>query len=839
MTQYIYGDIRIQFFGAEIIRIEQMKDGRFCDENTFFIPNKSNYLNINVDFTVDETGISFGKYRIHFPKNERTLLGLSIEKEGKTVYKYKKFDNTGELPSLAKTPCVFALSDNPRIVVPNNGYSYRGNIRNSGYVIDEYVQDVYLFLCEKDAKKLRKLFVELTGRNELVRLSLLGSWNSKYYAYTEETAKKLIENYERHDIPLDVMVIDTDWRECKNGWGYDVNRKLFPDMKRFIDYAHSHGVEIMFNDHPEPVDGASVFEPREIKYREENLQNLLNIGLDAWWYDRNWTTCLISPTKGVSCETFGLYLYYDITKNYFSNRDGENFTRPVIMGNVNDVFNGQYRSIKDSASHRYSVQWTGDNLCDLDSLTREIENLIKCSDNCIPYVNSDCGGHRGDPGKELFVRWMQFGTLSPVFRPHCDDQVKCGREPWAYDEETENIVKEYIDLRYRLLPIIYKNAFNNYLCGEPIFKSLGYEYPTDKKALSRTDEYMLGNDILIAPIAGNKREPIAEKNYISPVKALFYEGTECKGEPIATSEWSRLLMKLHNESPTDGVPMYNFSARFETTVRFNEKVMLYIKTDDGSTVYVNGNKVLEDKSFHSAKLFPLCSLAAKESHRVEIEYFQASGDAFCGLYAEKVNDDDLKEVYLPIGKWLDVFDGTIYDGGKTVCKRYDLRSMPLFVRVGALLPLAYEAKNTKEQKWNKLMFDFYPNREARDSGYLYEDDTVTVAYKKGEYRKSEYEAYYDGEKEAFIIKLYATKGDFEGSKSFDNREIKIKYHLLPGAKDVKRVVVNGETAEFSVKKKDASAFPFNAEDSACDGDCLLVKFSIDVKRQYEICFYLS
>ena len=117
------------------------------------------------------------------------------------------------------------------------------------------------------------------------------------------------------------------------------------------------------------------------------------------------------------------------------------------MGNVNDVFNGQYRSIKDSASHRYSVQWTGDNLCDLDSLTREIENLIKCSDNCIPYVNSDCGGHRGDPGKELFVRRMQFGTLSPVFRSHCDDQVKCGREPWAYDRETEDIVKEYIALR--------------------------------------------------------------------------------------------------------------------------------------------------------------------------------------------------------------------------------------------------------------------------------------------------------------------------------------------------------------------------------------------------------
>lgn len=76
--------------------------------------------------------------------------------------------------------------------------------------------------------------MELTGRNELVRLSTLGGWNSKYYAYTEEEAKQLILDYEAHNVPLDVMVIDTDWRSCEHGWGYDINTKLFPDMKRFL-----------------------------------------------------------------------------------------------------------------------------------------------------------------------------------------------------------------------------------------------------------------------------------------------------------------------------------------------------------------------------------------------------------------------------------------------------------------------------------------------------------------------------------------------------------------------------------------------------------------------------
>ena len=119
------------------------------------------------------------------------------------------------------------------------------------------------------------------------------------------------------------------------------------------------------------------------------------------------------------------------------------------MGNIVNIFNGTYSGITDSASHRYSIQWTGD----IDSLpnflAQEIDSLIKCGDNAIPYMNSDCGGHLGNPDKELFIRWMQYGALSPVFRPHCTNSVERTREPWVYDEETLNIVREYNNLRYR------------------------------------------------------------------------------------------------------------------------------------------------------------------------------------------------------------------------------------------------------------------------------------------------------------------------------------------------------------------------------------------------------
>ena len=247
-NQLIFGDMRITFLGEDILRIEHKYNGVFCDEDTFFIPNRKQFQSEARSCAVHGSVLSFGEYELHLPK-DGTLTGLRLTKNGKEVYAYKPLKNSGELPPPDDTPEVFALSDNPRIFVPEGGYSAK---RKGEYRIEENAEDIYLLFAEKDAKKLRRLYVELTGRCELVRLATFGGWNSKYYAYNEEEAKQLISDYERHGVPLDNMVIDTDWRTSENGWGYDINEKLFPDMKRFIDFAHSRNVEIMVTDHPAP-----------------------------------------------------------------------------------------------------------------------------------------------------------------------------------------------------------------------------------------------------------------------------------------------------------------------------------------------------------------------------------------------------------------------------------------------------------------------------------------------------------------------------------------------------------------------------------------------------------
>lgn len=836
MKSITFGSVRIQLLSEEIVRIEYARKGKFCDDNTFFIPSRDKFGE-EPQFKQYGNYIVFGDYSLSVPEGGRGLSGITLTKNGSNVYRYKRLLNSGELPALDKTPEVFALSDNPRIIVPEGGYS---KDRKGQYKVEENVQDIYLLLCKKDAKKLRKLYVGLTGRNELVRLSTLGGWNSKYYAYTEDEAKQLISDYEKHNVPLDVMVIDTDWRSCEHGWGYDINKKLFPDMNRFLSFAHAHGVEIIFNDHPEPVDGLHVFKSKEIAYRERNLQALMKLGLDMWWYDRNWSTALISPTKNVRWETFGLYLFDEITRHFYQKQSGDKevYRRPVIMGNVVNVANGCFEKILDSASHRYSVQWTGDILSDADSLSQEVATLIRAGNDGIAYCNADCGGHIGNPDKELFIRWMQFGTLSPVFRPHCTKIVERTREPWAYDSETLDIVREYNNLRYRLLPVIYKNAYNNYETGEPVFKSLGWEYPADKHALRCDNAYMLGNNILIRPVAGRTPNAVEKKNFVEPVKAVYYNGTKLEGEPIATAEYGNLNILLNHTSPEKGVPVYNFSARFETVVEFSEPVQLYVRSDDGSTVWIDGEKVLEDKTLHSAMNFPLKVIEGGKPHKVEIEYFQAGGEAAIGLYYSEVKTGEETEVYLPAGKWLDAFSGKIYSGGKTIKRVYGINEAPLFVRLGALLPLAYAAANTGKQKWDRLVYDFYPDKNTSDKGYLYEDDTATTAYKKGKFRKSAFDAGYDAAKNAYVIKLHASEGVFEGEKYFETREIAVKYHLLKGAEDVKKITVNGENYGFATTPKDAGAFPLNTDAVSPDGKVILTKFKADLNKEYEVIFYL-
>ncbi|OXU14692.1 glycoside hydrolase family 31 protein [Sedimentisphaera salicampi] len=414
----------------------------------------------------------------------------------------KKSINRRYLPEPTEKTKAWMIADEPRYVPSRWEYNPAPEgVENNGWDMSNNAEDIYVFLPQGNWKRLRQDFIELTGKTNLVPLYALGGWDSRYHPYTQKEALNKIKKYQSKDIPLDVFVVDTDWRVGAS-IGYDINKKLFPDMERFISNAHDLGKKIMFNDHPEPQ--AEALEREEVLYRNDGLRGLFDIGLDFWWFDRNWHTC-INPPEGIAKEVFGMYIYDAVTRDYYPHR------RPLIMANYDGIDHGKINRPSNIAAHRYSIQWTGDTRSHWNSLKDEVRNAVFAGVyGPFPYLSTDVGGHMGELTTEQYCRWVQFGTLSPIFRLHCGR--KYTRDPWDYDEPCESVVREFMQMRMRLLPVLYTAARENYETGEPIIKRCDLLYPEYEEAKTN-HQYLIGDDILFAPVY----EPMKD----SPKRSLW------------------------------------------------------------------------------------------------------------------------------------------------------------------------------------------------------------------------------------------------------------------------------------------------------------------------------
>ena len=840
MKEFIFDNLKFELLDEEIIHIEKSTSAGFSCENTLFI-NEKTKLNKS-EFFVQDNGDYFtlfmNEYFAVLFKGQGLKDFKIYDKYGSILYEYKKKMNSGELPHPSKTPAIFSLFDDPRVTLPKHGYSIASFKNKEELKVENNVIDFYLLLAKGQADKLRELYVKLTGRSEFVRLKTLGFWNSRYYKYTEETAKKMILDHKEHNIPLDNMVIDTDWRKANDiGIGYDIATDLFPNMKRFFSFAHKNDVEIMFNDHPEPYqDAKTVFDEREVAFREEKLQGILKLGLDYWWYDRNWSTHLNSIDPFIKPETMGDYLFSDITKHYFQKaaKNEEIYKRPIIMSNVNNILNGQYEGILDSASHRYSIQWTGDIQSSLNALNKEVQSLIKGCANEITYINSDIGGHVGNPTKNEYIRWMQFGAFSPIFRVHCTNCVTRFREPWNYDEETLNISRDYINLRYRLIPLLYTKAHDNYETGEPLFKALAFNYG-DEKAKKNNSDYLLANDILISPFTLPEPEIIKKSHYVGKVKVSYFDNLKFEGKPVKTKTLDEVNFSYMGEAPCKEVGPFNYTARFEFKLSFKKDVNLFVASDDGATVYIDGKLVHEDSSSHAVTPADLGIISKNEVHDIRIDYYQYTGGAQMYL-ATFPSTKAIKRAYLPSDEWVDLFTGKVYEKETLVKKdETNLREMPLFIRGGSIIPLVKEANRALKLDYSKLTLDYYPSFNNEDHQVLYEDDNVTTAYKLGEFRKTYLDSYFDRNENALTVHISKAIGNF--NNEINERKIILRFNLLPNFESIKKVTINGEEVEFKFNKKDSKLMPLSFGKTSNIFDSLSVEFKEDINEEYFVKFH--
>jgi len=142
--------------------------------------------------------------------------------------------------------------------------------------------------------------------------------------------------------------------------------------------------------------------------------------------------------------------------------------------------------------------WSGDITSSWTTLQNQPGTLLNFSLAGMPYVGQDTGGFFGPPEPELYARWIEEAVYTPIMRSH--GMLDEPRWPWAFGDEALDAIKRSIELRYRMIPYIYTCAATNCFTGAPIMRPLVLEYPQDPNTFNLEDEWMLGNQLLAAPI---------------------------------------------------------------------------------------------------------------------------------------------------------------------------------------------------------------------------------------------------------------------------------------------------------------------------------------------------
>ena len=654
------------------------------------------------------------------------------------------FDGAAPVPARAFLPepgapiASWALADQPRLVPPAWGALPPPNDADpaSGWDLGNPARDVYVFLPGAGGyRQLVRDLLRLTGPIPLPPLCAFGLIDSRYYPYRQDEALNIIEEYRRRGIPLDIFVLDTDWRVGASH-GYEVNRELFPDLPGFIRAAHEQGVRIMLNDHPEPAD-PSALSPAEIGYRAKGLTSLLGQGADFWWFDRNWHTVLGSPAEGLGKETWGMRLYHDIVAAYRPDR------RPMIMSNADGIDNGHLNGPPHPASHRFPIWWTGDTRASWADLERAVRNAVRSGAlSLLPFLSDDLGGHHDTPDPELYVRFVQYGTLSPVCRLHCS--YKLHRFPWMFGEPAGSIVSEYIRLRYRLLPTLYAAARQASADGTPMLRRGDLEWPGHAEAASDT-QYLLGPDLLVAPIlqAAAPLSPIPADMLRAAdgrpgLQAEYFGNDRLQGEPAARLVEPAVRHGWFGRPPADGVEGRGFSARWTGTLGpmpADGTYRIGVRTDDGARLWLD-DRLLIDEFEQSGEVYKWRDLELRAGQRCALRAEYRNLGTWHGmfelLWGRPNGPDAARAIWVPPGTWMDPWTGTRVQGPARREAPAALHQVPMLCRGGGILFSAPLRLHTAAALWPEIRADlsWHPG-EFDTRRELYEDDGLSIAHRQG------------------------------------------------------------------------------------------------------------
>lgn len=410
-------------------------------------------------------------------------------------------------------------------------------------------RDLYFFAHGRDYAAALRDYHALTGPVPLVPRYVLGNWWSRFWRYTEESYLDLVDRFRCDGIPLSVAVVDMDWHlvdidpEIGSGWtGYTWNRELFPDPARFLRGLHERGLATTLNVHPadgvrrheeaypamaravgiDPASGVPVtFDISDRAFASAYLEHLHHPleaqGVDFWWID--WQQGTESGIAGLDPLWLLNHLHYldsgrDRTGEPGAGEpDGRGERRRRAM---------TFSRYAGPGSHRYPVGFSGDTITTWASLDFQPFFTATAANIGYPWWSHDIGGHMGgsyDP--ERAVRWFQLGVFSPVNRMHSVNSPFASKEPWDFGSPAHGVMRRYLRLRHRLVPLLYTAAWDAHTEARAIVRPMYHDYPQMPEAYHVRNQALVGEHLIVAPITAAS-DPVTE---LAAVRVWLPEGS--------------------------------------------------------------------------------------------------------------------------------------------------------------------------------------------------------------------------------------------------------------------------------------------------------------------------
>ncbi|MEN6581147.1 MAG: TIM-barrel domain-containing protein [Armatimonadota bacterium] len=504
--------MRFQFYSALVIRIEYSPSGCFRDIPTAVVANRElGGAEVTVEEHCSEVIIDTGRLVVHYQPG---TMGLSRDNlwvewmDSSTRREWRPGDvDTLNLGGTLRSLDGFGAEKLYKVdpgVISRSKYFVLDDSTTPGHDTDgdslwpqfeEGYVDIY-FAVYDDFTQGLQAYAGLTGRVPMIPRRALGLWFSRYYPYSNYEFREIVRKFEKLKVPLDVLVMDVDWHLW--GWeGFDWDTDLIPDPSDLLVWLHERGLLVGANVHPGGVpdqDSHSakmrdalgwdsntpvkldLTDPDQAHaYMDVAHQPVMEQGIDFWWVDGD-----SAHMQGLDSQHATNHVYFTFTKQHSD-------ARPMILSRFGGL-----------GSHRYPIGFSGDTKSDWAALAYQVEFTSTAGNALMPYWSHDIGGFCGNRiDSQLYVRWVQFGALSPILRLHSDHGY---RAPWDYGPEVYAAFKKAYDLRLSLIPYIYSLCRESHSDSMPLVRPMYYHWPEDEECYQRGSQFMLGPWLLACPV---------------------------------------------------------------------------------------------------------------------------------------------------------------------------------------------------------------------------------------------------------------------------------------------------------------------------------------------------